>query len=95
MIHQILVDIASLKSEVDKLDIDNLETTQADFSRLSDVVNNDFTKKAEYSKLFSTFNAIDTSGFALKKYHNVKKIIQHNIDKLGIEKKLMMLTKSA
>ena len=43
MIHQILVDIASLKSEVDKLDIDNLETTQADFSKLSDVVNNDFT----------------------------------------------------
>ena len=75
MIHQILVDIASLKSEVDKLDIDNLETTQADFSKLSDVVNNDFTKKAEYSKLFSTFNTIDTSGFALKKYHNVKKII--------------------
>ena len=32
------VDLASLKSETDKLDTDKLETTPVDLSKLSDVV---------------------------------------------------------
>ena len=38
-------DLASLKSEIDKLDIDKLETTQVDLSKLSDVVKNEVVKK--------------------------------------------------
>ena len=38
-------DLASLKTEVDKLDVDKLAPVLADFSKLSDVVKNDLVKK--------------------------------------------------
>ena len=38
--------LASLKTEVDKLDIDKLEPVPVDLSKLSDVVKNDIIKKA-------------------------------------------------
>ena len=37
--------VANLKTEVDRLDIDNLVPVPADLSKLSDVVNNDVIKK--------------------------------------------------
>ena len=37
--------LASLKTEVDKLDIDKLVTVPVDLSKLSDVVKNDVVKK--------------------------------------------------
>ena len=43
--------LASLKTEVDKLDIDKLVPIPVDLSKLSDVVKNDFVKKTEYNKL--------------------------------------------
>ena len=43
--------LASLKTEVDKLDIDKLVPVPVDLSKLSDVVNNDVVKKAVYDKL--------------------------------------------
>ena len=39
------VDLASLKSEIDKLDIGKLETTPADSERLNDVVDKKLLKK--------------------------------------------------
>ena len=39
--HKLLVDLASLKSEIDRLDIGKLETTPIDISKLSDVVKNE------------------------------------------------------
>ena len=39
------VDLASLKSEIDKLDIGKLETTSVDLSKLSDAVKNEVVKK--------------------------------------------------
>ena len=39
------VDLASLESETDKLDIVKLETTPVDLSKLSDVVKNEVVKK--------------------------------------------------
>ena len=39
------VDLASLKSNVDKLDVDKLETVLVDLSKLSGVVKNDLLKK--------------------------------------------------
>ena len=39
------VDLASLKSEIDKLDIGKLETTSVDLSKLNDAVKNEVVKK--------------------------------------------------
>ena len=58
--------LASLKTEVDKLDIDKLVPVPVDLSKLSDVVKNDVVKKAAYDKLVAKVNSIDTSGFVLK-----------------------------
>ena len=43
--------LASLKTEVDKLDINKLAPVPANLSKLSDVVKNDVVKKAVYDKL--------------------------------------------
>ena len=43
--------LASLKTEVDNLDIDKLVPISVDLSKLRDVVKNDVVKKAVYDKL--------------------------------------------
>ena len=43
--------LGSLKTEVDKLDINKLVPVPANLSKLSDVVKNDVVKKAVYDKL--------------------------------------------
>ena len=48
----------SLKSKVDKLDVDKLVPVAADLSELIDVVKNDVVKKTEYDKLVKKFNTI-------------------------------------
>ena len=53
--------LASLKTEVDKLDIDKLVPFLVDLSKLSDAVKNDVVKKAAYDKLAINVNNIDTS----------------------------------
>ena len=45
------VDLASLKSEIDKLDIGKLETTSVDLSKLSDAVKKEVVKKTVYDEL--------------------------------------------
>ena len=42
------VDLASLKSKIDKLDIGELETTPIDLSKLSDVVKNEVVNTTVY-----------------------------------------------
>ena len=56
--------LAYLKTEVDKLDIDKL--VPADLSKLSNVVKNVVVKKNVYDTLVAKVNNIDTSGFVLK-----------------------------
>ena len=58
--------LANLKTEVDKLDIDKLVPVPVDLSKLSDVVKNDVVKKTVYDKLVAKVNNIDTSAFVLK-----------------------------
>ena len=58
--------LANLKTEVDKLDIDKLVPIPADLSKLSDVVKNEVVKKTEYNKLVTEVNNIDISDFVLK-----------------------------
>ena len=58
--------LANLKTEVDKLDIDKLATVPVDLSKLSDVVKNVVVKKTVYDKLVAKINNIDTNDFVLK-----------------------------
>ena len=47
--------LASLKTEVDKIDTDKLKTVPADLAKLSNVVKNDIVKKTDYNaKITST-----------------------------------------
>ena len=70
--------LANLKTEVDKLDIDKLVPVPTDLSKLSNVVKNDVVKKTVYDKLVAKVNSIDTSGFVLK--------TKYDTDKSEIEK---------
>ena len=58
--------LASLKTKVDKLDIDKLPPVSVDLNTLSDAVKNDVVKKAVYDKLTAKVNNIDTSDFVQK-----------------------------
>ena len=81
--------LASLKTEVDKLDINKLVPVPVDLSKLSDVVKNDVVKKTVYDKLVAKVNSIDTSGFVLKtKYDTDKSELENKIpDTSGLVKK--------
>ena len=65
--------LASLKTEVDKLDIDKVVPGPIDLSKLSDVVKNDVVKKDVYDKLVTKVNNIDTRGFVFKTKHDTDK----------------------
>ena len=58
--------IAALKTELDKLDINKLVPVPVDLSKLNDVVKNDVVKKDVYNKLDAKVDNINTSGFVLK-----------------------------
>ena len=72
--------LANLKTEVDKLDIDKLVPVSVDLSKLSDVVKHDVVKKTVYDKFVPKVNSIDTSGFVLK--------TKNDTDKSEIENKI-------
>ena len=57
---------ASLRTKVDKLDIDKLTPVLNDLAKLSNVVKNDVVKKTEFEKLVTKVDNIDTTGFVLK-----------------------------
>ena len=58
--------LASLNTEVDKLDIDKLTPIPNDIAKLSNVVKNDVVKKNEYNKLVTKVDNIDTTNFVKK-----------------------------
>ena len=88
-------DLASLKAEVDKLDIDKLIPVPLDLRKLSDLVKNDVNKKTVYDKLVAKGNNIHTSGFVLKtKYNTDQSEIEKKIPNTsGLVKKLDYTTK--
>ena len=63
--------LANLKTEVDKLDIDKLATVPVDLSKLSNVVKN-VVKKIVYDKLVARVNNINPSGLVKKTDYNTK-----------------------
>ena len=72
--------LASLKTEVGKLDIGELVPISVDLSKLSHVVKNDVVKKTVHDKLVAKVNIIDTTAFVLK--------TKYDIDKAELEKKI-------
>ena len=58
--------LASLKSEVDKLDINKLKVVPLDLGKLSDVVKNEVVKKTEFNTLKTQVDNIDTDDYVLK-----------------------------
>ena len=66
--------LASLKTEVDKLDIDQLTSVPIDLAKLSNIVKNDVVKKTEYDKLVNKVNSIDNTNFDSRT--NMKKVDQ-------------------
>ena len=72
--------LANLKTEVDKLEIDKLAPVPLDLSKLSDVVKNDAVKKTVCDKLVAKVNNIDTSDSMLKtKYQTYKTELENKI----------------
>ena len=59
--------LASLKTEVDKIDADKLKAVPVDLAKLSNVVKNDVVKKTEYNKLVTKVDNIDTTKSCQKK----------------------------
>ena len=88
--------LADLKTEVDKLDIDNLVPASTDLSKLYNVVKKDVVKKNVYDKFISKVNSVDTSGFVLKtKYDTDKSELENKIaDASGLVKKTYYNTKT-
>ena len=88
-------DLASLKVELDKLDIDKLIPVSVDLRKPSDLAKNDVNKKTVYDKLVAKGNNIDTSGFVLKtKYYTDQSEIENKIPNTsGLVKKLDYNTK--
>ena len=64
--------LANLKSQVNKLDIDKLVPVPTDSSKLSNVVKNDVVKKTDYNNLVTKVDNIDTSGLVKKTDYNTK-----------------------
>ena len=75
------INLASLKTEVHKLDIHKLVPVPVDLRKLSDVVKNDVVKKTEYDELAAKVNDIGTSGFVLK--------TKYDMDKSELENKIL------
>ena len=76
--------LASLKADVDKLDIDKLVPVPVDLRKLIGVVKNDVVKKTKYDKLVSKVDNIDTSEIVLE--------TNYNIDKTKLENKIPDVT---
>ena len=79
--------LAGLKTEVGKLDINKLTPVPNDLAKLSNVVKSDVVKKTEYNKLVSKVNGIDTTKFVLRiKYENDGSDFEDKINK--VDKKI-------
>ena len=75
--------LASLKTEVHKVDADKLKTVPVDLAKLSNVVKNDVVKKIEYKKLVAKVDNIDTTKFVKKtKYEKDGSDFEDKINKI-------------
>ena len=83
--------VASLKTEVDKIDADKLKTVPIDLAKSSNVLKNDGIKKTEYDKLVAKVNSNDNTNFVSRiRYEKGGLDFEDKIDK--IDKKLPDVT---
>ena len=73
--------LVSLKTQVDKLNIDKFAPVLVSLSKQSDVVKNYVVKETSYDKSIAKLNSMDTSRFVLK--------IKYNADKSELEKNIL------
>ena len=79
--------LAALKTEVDKIDTDKLQTVPDDLAKLSNVVKKYVFKKTTYNTLKNKIDAIDTSKFVSRtKFTTDTNSLDDKIDK--VEKKI-------
>ena len=79
-----MIDLASLQSEHDKIDIGKLEATPVDLRKLSDMVKNELVKNTVYGELVKNVNDTHTTDTS----NLIKKLTM--TDKLGdFEKKTL------
>ena len=75
--------LASLKTDADKLDLDKLVLVPVNLSKLSDVVKHDVARKTEYNKLVAKVDNIDTTNFVKKnKYEKDGSDFEDKINKI-------------
>ena len=83
--------LARLKTKVDNLGVDKLKTVTSDLSKLSNVADNDLSKKTVYdNKLVINANAVDT------KIPSTTRLVtkaQYHSEKHGIRKKIANVNK--
>ena len=60
------INLATLKTEVNKIDADKLKTVPVDLAKLSNVVKNEVVKKTGYDSLKTKVDSIDTTNFLFK-----------------------------
>ena len=60
------INLASLKTEVNKIDADKLKTVPVDLAKLSNVVKNEVVKKTDYNSLKTKVDSIDATNFLFK-----------------------------
>ena len=65
--------LANLKTEVHKLEVDKLVPVPVDLSKLSDIVKNAVVKKTVCDQLVAKVKNIDTSDFVFKTKYNAEK----------------------
>ena len=79
--------LASLKTEINKIDTDKLKTVPVDLAKLMVkklMVRNDGVKKIEYSKLVTKVDNIDTTNFVKKaKYEKDGSDFEDKINKIN------------
>ena len=68
--------LAALKTEVDKIDVDKLKTTRTDLDRLSNLVKNDVVKKTDYNTKVTYIEA-QIAGLTKNTVDNLADITKH------------------
>ena len=84
-------DSISLKSKVNNLDVDKLNTLPADLNKLSNVVDRDVLEKTVHEKLVTKVNPIDNT---IQSTSTLVFKTQYDPHKEGLEKKIESLTES-
>ena len=63
--------LAALKTEIDKIDTDQLKTTPADLAKLSNVIKNDVVKKTDYNTKVTSIES------------QIARVTKNTLDNLG------------